>query len=262
MFLPIYDGKPVRFIRLQWVTISLVAINVVIYLLGLPFEPEGDFATPMAIAFGHVPSVSNDVRILPVEYQLIPQNLYWLTALTYAFVHQDIWHLVGNMLFIWVFGDNVEDALGHFRYLIFYFLCAYAAALFHAFIFPASDSPLIGASGAAAGIVAAYLVLHPKMKIWVLFLGRIPLRLRAYWLLAAWIGFQIFMFFYDEAQQVSWAAHLGGVLAGLILVVPMKRREVALFDRDLVLPTADGKSPTVSGPPDTPRFGRNASKPR
>ena len=191
-----------------------------------------------AIAFGHVPSVANDLKSLPANYQVIPDNVYVLTALSSAFLHADIWHLGGNMLFLWVFGDNVEDALGHIKYLIFYLACAFAATWFHAYVFYDSDAPLIGASGAAAGIVAAYLVLHPKMKVWVLFFSRIPLRLPAGLALGGWVLFQLFMFVSDPQNSVSWAAHVGGIVAGIVLVGLLKRPEVPFLDREIVLPEA------------------------
>ena len=128
---------------------------------------------------------------LPPELYVVPEDL---TYLTYAFLHADIFHLGGNMLFLWVFGDNIEDALGHFRFLVFYLLCAIGGAAFHGFLDPASEMPLIGASGAIAGIVSAYLVLHPRVKIWILAFGRIPLRIPAWIALTLWIGFQVLMF--------------------------------------------------------------------
>ena len=234
MFIPLHDGKPVRYISLQWVTLTIIAINVLVFVALMPFAPPDGSAGSLVVGLGHVPSVSNDLRSLPVAFQVLPDNLYFLTGITYAFVHSDWWHLAGNMLFLWVFGDNVEDALGHFRYLVFYLAAAFVAAWFHAFMFPDSDAPLIGASGSAAAIVAAYLMLHPKMKIWVLVFARIPLRLPALWILGAWIAFQVVMFFADDDEQISWAAHLGGIVAGLVMVAPLKRRDIALFDRDLV----------------------------
>jgi hypothetical protein len=115
------------------------------------------------------------------------------TYITYAFLHGDIFHLGGNMLFLWVFGDNVEDALGHLRFLLFYLLCAAAGALMHGLLGPDSQVPLIGASGAVAGVVAAYLMLHPRVKVWILAFGRIPLRIPAYIALGLWILFQLVM---------------------------------------------------------------------
>ncbi len=218
-------------------TLIIIALNILIYLAfnvaNIGSSVGENFA---AIAFGYVPSVANDIRTLPASYQIIPDNLYPLNALSSSFLHGGWFHLLGNMLFIWVFGDNVEDALGHFKFLIFYLVCAFAAAWFHAFVFAASDAPLIGASGAASGVVAAYLMLHPKMKIWVLFLGRIPLKLPAFIILGGWILYQVGMFVFNSGDQISWAAHIGGIASGAILVVFLKRREVPLFDREIVMP--------------------------
>lgn len=220
-------------------TITIIAVNVLVFLifnlLGVGADQGNNFAI---LAFGHIPSVSHDLRSLPDVYRIVPENLYALTALTSAFLHADIWHLGGNMLFIWVFGDNVEDALGHIKFLLFYLACAFAAAWFHAFVFSQSDAPLVGASGAAAGIVAAYLMLHPRMKVWVLFLSKVPLRLSAIWLLGGWVAFQLFMFLADTEEAISWAAHVGGIVAGIALVGVMKRRDVPLFDRKILPPHA------------------------
>src|SRR5690606_23904954 len=114
-----------------------------------------------------------------------------LTLLSYMFFHGDILHLAGNMLFLWVFGDNVEDALGHFRFLIFYLACGVAGGLVHTLMLPSSDIPLIGASAAVAGVIAAYLMLHPRVRIWVLVLRFIPIRISAATALGAWIITQL-----------------------------------------------------------------------
>lgn len=237
-------------------TLFIIALNILAYLLfnigGIGGGTETNF---FAFAFGYVPSVANDLKTLPVEYQILPDNLYPLAAITSAFLHADLIHLGGNMLFIWVFGDNVEDAMGHIKYLIFYLASAYAAAWFHAFVFPTSSAPLIGASGAAAAIVSAYLMLHPKMKIWVLFLARIPIRLPALILLGGWIIFQLFMFLSNSGDEVSWAAHVGGIIAGIVLVVILKRRDVPLFDREIILPEAVETRATSSNQEQT-RWGR------
>lgn len=220
-------------------TFAIIAVNILVFIIFNLFGAgAGEGENYAAIALGHVPSVAHDFRSLPDNYQLIPPHLYQITTITSAFLHADIWHLGGNMLFLWVFGDNVEDAMGHFKYLIFYLACAFAAAWFHAFAFPDSDAPLIGASGAAAGIVAAYLMLHPKMSVWVLFVSTIPLRLPASLLLGGWVLFQLAMFVLNEDTNVSWAAHVGGIVAGILLVGLLKRRDVQLFDREVTLPKA------------------------
>lgn len=260
MFVPLYDGKKIEHIDLQWVTLAIIAINILVFLvLNIAGSADG-LAAWAAVAFGHVPSVSNDLRELPIAYQIVPDEFYTITTVTAAFLHADMWHLAGNMLFLWTFGDNVEDAMGHIKFLIFYLICAFVASWFHAFSFPASDAPLIGASGAAAGIVTAYLMLHPKMKIWGLFFGRIPLRLPALWVLGAWVAFQVVMYFADSGNQVSWAAHVGGAAAGILLVGLFKRREVPLFDRVVVVPEAVDLERGVRLPPQVKRsrWGRDA----
>nr|MBA3447060.1 rhomboid family intramembrane serine protease [Pseudaminobacter sp.] len=165
-----------------------------------------------------------------------------------------------NMLFLWVFGDNVEDALGHFRYLVFYLLCAAAGAVVHGMIAPDSQVPLIGASGAVAGIVAAYLILHPKVKVWVLAFGRIPLRIPAYITLALWIAFQFLMLAVGGEDQISWACHVGGIVAGAVLVLVLRRRAVPLMDREVVTPDAvEVEQPSAVRPVEAqpaPRWGR------
>ncbi len=259
MFLPLYDGKPIQHISLQWVTLALIAVNVVIHIVTFATAATGfDSGQFMAISFGHVPSVYNDLRTLPPGFEIIPDQYYLATTVTSSFLHAGWLHLAGNMLFLWIFGDNVEDALGHFRFLIFYIVCALAAAWFHSLVFPASENPLIGASGAASGVIAAYLMLHPKVWVWALFLGRIPLKLPAFMLLGLWIGYQLFMFFTDSASQISWASHVGGFTAGLVLVVLLKRRAVPLFDREIVLPNAVSVNNSVL--PGNIRLGRQ--KPR
>ena len=132
------------------------------------------------------------------------------TLVTYMFLHGSWIHLLGNMLFLWVFGDNVEDAMGHLRFIMFYLMCGIFAAVVHSWIMPKSDLPLIGASGAVAGIISAYLILHPKVKVWVLALWRIPIKITAYWALGFWILAQFANLLFDTEESVAWGAHIGG----------------------------------------------------
>ncbi len=231
MFVPISDDNPLRHLPFQYVTVSLIAVNVLVYL----FFVSGVFADALeaaAYSFGLVPAVFNDFNALPAEYDVIPEGL---TLITYQFVHGGFLHLLSNMLFLWVFGDNVEDAMGHLRFLVFYLLCGVAAALMHDFAQPRSVAPLVGASGSVSGVIAAYLMLHPKVKVWVLALWRIPLRLPAAWVLGFWVALQVFSAVTaGEGDPVAWWAHIGGLAAGAVLVVFMRRRGVPLFDRGLV----------------------------
>jgi len=227
MFIPVYDDNPLRHVGRQYVTIAIIVVTTLIFFV---FQSgaviDGDRAT--ALSFGLIPAVVTDYRVLPAEYDIIPE---WATLVTYAFLHGDWFHLLGNMLFVWVFGDTVEDALGHFRYLLFYGLCAAAAAGTHILVMPESTAPLVGASGAASGIVAAYLMLHPRVRLWVLVLNKFPLPITAAWALGLWIALQVFNAVTAGDDPVAWWAHIGGLIAGAILIVFMRRPGVVLFDR-------------------------------
>ena len=230
MFIPLHDSNALRHIRLQFVTLAIIAVNILVWLfIGTPAISDAEAVQRAYYAYGFIPAVANNLQNLPAEVVVIPSTLSYLS---YAFFHGDFMHLAGNMLFLWVFGDNVEDAMGHFKYLFFYLACAAAGAWFHAFMVPDSTVPLIGASAAAAGIVAAYLMLHPNVRVWVLALGRIPLRIPALWAIGAWIAFQIYNLVANPGDEVSWAAHVGGIAVGALLLPVLKRSNVPLFDRE------------------------------
>ncbi len=154
-----------------------------------------------------------------------------VTFVTYAFLHGDWLHLLSNMLFLWIFGDNIEDALGHAKFLAFYLACAVLAGLVHVAFNAESYGPLIGASGAVAGVMGAYILLYPHARVYVLFkiVIPIPLPLPAMWMLGVWIATQLFYAFAAADEPIAWWAHIGGVIAGAILVVPLKRKEVPLL---------------------------------
>jgi membrane associated rhomboid family serine protease len=235
MFIPLHDSNRLRHIRFQYVTIGLIVANILMFA-GTVLGVSQEAAWADALGLGYIPAVINDIAELPSNHVLVPENF---TYLTYAFLHADVFHLGGNMLFLWVFGDNVEDALGHTKFLAFYLLCAAAGAFLHGIILPTSEAPLIGASGAVAGVVSAYLILHPRVKLWVLVLMRIPLRIPAWIPLLLWVGFQFLMLFVQSDDGISWPAHVGGIIAGVILVLFLRRRDVPLFDRGLEVGTAN-----------------------
>ena len=150
------------------------------------------------------------------------------------FLHGGWMHLLGNMLFLWIYGDNVEDALGHARYLAFYLLCGVAAIFAQALSDPGSAYPIIGASGAISGVLGAYLLLFPRSKVLTLVL--LPfffttLRLPAMLLLLLWFAVQLISDFAvaGGGASVAFRAHIGGFVAGMLLVPLLKRRDVALF---------------------------------
>lgn len=234
MFVPISDDNPLRDIRVQWVTIFLIVINVLVFFLEI--TPQG---ATYASSFAVVPRELFRVGIFggpangPYDTIAVPELL---TLVTYMFLHGDIWHLAGNMLFLWVFGDNVEDAVGHVKFIVFYLLCGIFAALFHASIIDvwspgSSTKALIGASGAVAGIISAYLLLHPQVRVWIVAFRVIPLNISAAWALGAWILSQFVMIALPDASPVAWWAHIGGIIAGAVLIVFMRRRGVPLLQR-------------------------------
>jgi membrane associated rhomboid family serine protease len=139
------------------------------------------------------------------------------TVVTSMFLHGGLAHLLGNMWFLWIFGDNVEDAMGPVRFAVFYLLCGLLATATHVAADPHSQIPMVGASGAIAGVLGAYLVLYPRHRIVslvFLFVFVSMVHLPA-WL---WLGFWFVMQFFTESGQVAWLAHVGGFLAGLALL--------------------------------------------
>lgn len=233
MFIPLHDRNALKHIRRQYVTLGLILANVVTHALAT-LAPEALYEIGV-YGMGFIPAVAFDIAELDPQLVLVPESA---TYITYSFLHGSWLHLGSNMLFLWVFGDNVEDAMGHFKFLFFYIACAAAGALVHGLVMPASEAPLIGASGAVSGVVAAYLMLHPKVRVWVLVFMRFPLPLPAFIPLLFWIGQQFVMLVTDGESNVSWGAHVGGILAGALLVLFLRRPGVPLFDRAIVTPRA------------------------
>lgn len=229
MFVPLHDENYLRDIKFQYVTLGLIALNIIVFLLQLAGMRE-----PVVASFAIIPAELAETSgpFVETPYQAVPVPEQ-MTLLTYMFFHGDLLHLGGNMLFLWVFGDNVEDAMGHVKFLLFYLICGAFAGLVHTFMVPGSPNPLIGASGAVAGVIAAYLMLHPRVRVWVLAFKTIPLRLSAAVVLGIWIVTQFVMVMVPEIGPVAWWAHIGGLIAGAVLILFMRRPGVPLFDKDL-----------------------------
>ena len=224
MFLPLHDANPIRHVPFPFVNYGLIGITILVFIVQSTLSPANfDGAT---INFGMIPIVVRD---------LYPQPVAWLpdyaNLVTYAFLHADWMHLLTNMLFLWVFGDNIEDALGHWKYLFFYLACAVMAALAHLLFNLDGNGPLIGASGAVAGVMGAYILLFPHVRVFVLarIIWLIPLPLPAFWMLGFWILTQLFFALMGSDEPVAWWAHLGGFVAGLALAPLLKRRSVVLL---------------------------------
>lgn len=231
MFVPVWDENPLRSIKFQFVTVSLIVANVVVLLLQASGMPEAVIASFAVVPRELLQASAAGAAIPAGDAVPVPERF---TLLTYMFFHGDIIHLASNMLFLWVFGDNIEDDLGHFRFLVFYLLCGIVAGLAHAWMQPGSEVPLIGASGAVAGVIAGYLILHPRVRVWVLALKFLPLRLNAMFVLGLWILIQIAMVLMPRTDApIAWWAHIGGLVAGAVLVVLLRRPGVPLFDKGL-----------------------------
>ena len=236
--IPIHDDNPTR--GTAYVTIFLIVANALIFFLvqpnlgSIPACRQDDRACrqeQVAVAsflcrWGTVP---NQVTSQEVQDPRIcsffrgQRHSPYLGLLTNIFLHGGLLHLAGNMLFLWIFGNNIEDTLGRFRYLIFYLLCGVLASLAHALGNPHSDIPAIGASGAIAAVLGAYIVLFPRARVttliplgFIMFSRRIP----AVVVLGVWFASQ---FLIGAGQQaggggVAWLAHVGGFIAGVILI--------------------------------------------
>lgn len=211
---PIRDHNPSG--RTPYVTYALMAINIVVFL-----SYVGIMDNPRAIS-----QVYLDWSLVPA---LVSQGEGYSGFITSMFLHGGWMHLIGNMLFLFIFGDNIEDEMGHFGYLAFYLATGLAAGAVHYFSAPYSQVPTVGASGAIAGVMGAYLLLYPKAKvdiliIFIVFFKIFPIP--AWIMLGLWFAMQVFggVGADPETGGVAYWAHAGGFLAGLVLTVPIWRR--------------------------------------
>lgn len=198
------------------VTIGFIVTCILVFLWEFSLSPKEavwaiyNFAvTP--IFFLHKVEVVGGV--VPVE----------LTLITSMFLHADVWHLASNLLFLWIFGKTIEDATGHIRFIVFYFLCGIIAIMPYILLNPDSQNPIIGASGAISAVLGAYLRLFPHTRIVVIYLrGIYPdlARIPAEWVLIFWYGLQLIYGIFTDAEQktVAWEVHLSGFAAGMVFV--------------------------------------------
>ena len=220
MVFPVWDDNPFHKARLPLVTWGLILVNVVIFLLQVASRDPGVqamlaslAATPAAVVH-KIPGPGN----VPAE----------LTLISYQFLHGGWEHILGNMLYLWVFGDDIEDALGPVRFIAFYLLCGVVAALAFVMANTGSRIPLVGASGAVSGILAAYLLLRPCAEVSV-FVFRAIVRMRAFWVIGAWVALQLYMTLRSPDDGVAYMAHVGGLVAGALLFLVMRPKGVELL---------------------------------
>lgn len=224
--IPLHDDNPTDLKPVF--TIGLIVACVLVYLWQFSLGPRaGERAV---FALGLIPAVLFDLKQLPPALAVVPPEA---TILTSMFLHGGFMHLAGNMLYLWVFGNNVEDAMGHPRFLAFYVLCGTAAVFAQALPDPSSEIPMVGASGAISGVLGAYLLLYPHARVLV----GIPfgfviqtVRMKAGWVLGLWFLLQLVSsIFSGGGPGVAWYAHLGGFVAGVALIPIFRRRGVRLF---------------------------------
>ena len=227
MLMPLYDNNPKHRIPFQFVTVALIAACVLVFLWQQSLGPRG--GREAVFALGAIPAVVFGHKTLPPELAWVSAEM---TLITSMFMHGGWMHLIGNMLYLWILGDNIEDAMGHVKFLIFYVACGLAAVFAHMVTDTTSQIPLVGASGAISGVIGAYLVLHPTARIHTLVL-RMVIPLPAWVALGFWIGLQFFNVTMEQGGAggggVAWWAHIGGAVAGMVLVPFFKHRDVPLL---------------------------------
>ena len=225
MVFPLYDNNPFAFKSPPYVSWGLIAANVAIFLYMLSINASGSYSqTAVILALAFTPAgVGHHNAILPA---FVPWEL---TLVSYAFLHASWLHVIGNMAFLWVFGDDVEEALGRRRFLVFYLLCGGIGALAFVASDPSFGGPLIGASGAISGVVVAYAMWRPCAKVTVL-VSVIPLRISAYWVIGAFILTQLWNLESAGKSDVAYWCHFGGMLAGAVLFPLMRLPGVQLFE--------------------------------
>ncbi len=226
-FIPIHDDNPRRWVSAPYVGWATILLCVVLYIWQSELTDRQEYGVLMG--YGFIPAVFFEHGVLPPRLVAIPTEM---TTVTSMFLHGGAWHLIGNMLFLYIFGDNVEDSCGHGRFAIFYLLCGVAAALTHGAMDEGSSAPLIGASGAISGILGAYLLLRPTARVTALMPFFVPLRMPIWAWVGGWFAFQALASsgLVGEDNVAYWA-HIGGFAAGVALIPLLKRAEAPLFAR-------------------------------
>ena len=231
MVLPLRDDDTDRHTT-PVVTYALIAVNVVVWLIELSAGERfinGYSTVPLEITQGRdlvgTQSVVVGGQSVPIEHYPGPTPIY-LTLLSSMFMHASWAHILGNMLYLWIFGDNIEDRIGSAKFLAFYFICGLAASVAHIIFGPESVIPSLGASGAIAGVLGAYLVLFPKRSVKVL-MARQIVNMPAFMVLGMWILLQVFAQISvvgGSGGGVAYMAHIGGFVAGLALIFLFGKR--------------------------------------
>ncbi|MBI5755957.1 MAG: rhomboid family intramembrane serine protease [Nitrospirae bacterium] len=216
--IPLRDDNPTN--TFPYVTITLIVLNIVIFFYEISMGPRFEFFLDM---YGAKPLFVLNMTA-PAGY---PPP--YMTIFTSMFLHAGFFHVAGNMLYLWIFGNNIEDSMGHIRFVIFYLISGIVAVYIFALVNPVSTIPMVGASGAVSGVLGAYLVLFPRAKVLTLvpfgFYMQV-IKVPAVFVLGFWIVVQIIngMVSGGRGGGVAWFAHIGGFLAGIILIGLFKKK--------------------------------------
>jgi len=212
-------GDEMRSRSTPFVSYAIIAANVLVFLFQMALTPRAE--SQFILSYGFIPARFVDFLSSPSLYVL-------MTVFSSMFIHADILHILGNMLYLYIFGDNIEDALGHIQYLFFYILCGLAATAAHFVSDPYSTIVAIGASGAISGVLAAYFVMYPYARIrtivalgffWTI--SRVP----AMFFIGFWFLYQILYVATPAISGVAYWAHIGGFVAGFLLIRLFPRRQ-------------------------------------
>jgi membrane associated rhomboid family serine protease len=208
--IPLRDTQPSY--STPFVTIGIIVLNVMVFLHQISLDPY-------------------ELNHFIARYAIVPDRFQYVDLISSMFMHGGWMHLIGNMWFLWIYGDNVEDVLGHWKYVLFYLACGAAAGLVHVMLGPLSRVPTLGASGAIAGVMGAYLIKFPHSRIITLvpiFVFFTTMEIPALIILLYWFVLQVFSgvgsIGYSNVSRggVAWFAHIGGFVAGIILIFVLR----------------------------------------
>lgn len=242
---PLRDENPTELT--PFITVLFIGLNVAAWLVLQSGGVGAGFLASLC-TFGAIPAdITGSLQAgqsipLGPDAQCQVGALGWLTILTSMFMHGSWMHLIGNMWFMWVFGNNIEDSMGHARFIVFYIACGILASAAHIMTDPGSAVPTVGASGAISGVMGAYIILYPKVRVWTLILYRV-FPLPAWVLLLYWLSIQVFSGVANaggEGGGVAFWAHVGGFVTGVVLIKLFERPQlVRAKNRHVQLPVEE-----------------------
>lgn len=216
------DNSEIRII--PYVTYGIIALNVLVFTLLQGFGTNETFTYAFSLVPQEITTGQDIVARIPVGNSAIqhePALLgVYFNFLSSMFMHGDFMHIIGNMLFLWIFADNIENRIGHLRFAVFYLICGFAAAFGQIFMNTNSIIPMLGASGAISGVLGGYLLLFPNKQVRAIMFNFMMTTIPAFIALGLWIGFQLIQGYLSSAAEggVAYAAHIGGFVAGLVLI--------------------------------------------